>query len=354
MSRLKNLIPAGETGASAYEIWASAQPEGADKSEDAFLKYMQGKPGKSGENGANGLSAYEIWADAQDAGADTSEQTYLAFQEGKQGEDGENGASAYDLWVIAQPEGADTSEEAFIDFIAGKPGKDGQDGKDGLSAYQIWVGAQEEGADTSEEAYLAFQVGTKGDDGASAYQIWLNAGNEGSEDDFLKWLQVTASVEFDPSKTNLLKSNSAGLFVNGIHPVIPKFSSSTLTGLLDTFKSMADGTSVYTMTANLANPLGIASLGGISVQRYISAEPQYFFTNEKGQYIPAQYFISGTVISAATVKVTVSVIMTDKPHRSWDLATMESVAIVEEGSPLQCKLSMRLLVGTTPSQNGMS
>lgn len=52
--------------------------------------------------------------------------------------------------------------------------------------------------------------------------------------------------------------------------------------------------------------------------------------------------------------MTVSVIMTDKPHKSFDMATLEPVAIVEEGSSLQCKVLMRLLVETTPSQNGMS
>lgn len=269
-------------------------------------------------------------------------------------EPGKDGESAYSFWVNKQPEGADISEAAFHKYMEGKQGKDGENGADGLSAYQIWAEAQDPGADISEQAYLAFQEGKQGEDGASAYQIWLDAGNEGTEDDFLEWLQVKASVELDPLKTNLLKSNAAGLFVNGVHPIIPKFASSTLNGLLDTFKSMLDGTRVYTMTANLSNPLGIASLGGVSIQRYISAEPQYFFTNENGQYIPAQYFITGAVISAATIKTTVSVIMTDKPYRSWDLSTLEPIAVVEEGSPLQCKVLMRLLAGTTPSQNGMS
>ncbi|MCE2008941.1 hypothetical protein [Enterobacter ludwigii] len=227
-------------------------------------------------------------------------------------------------------------------------------GAAGASAYDIWAEAQDEGADTSEAAYLESMEGKTGDDGRSSYQIWLDAGNEGTEDDFLEWLQVNASVEVDPLKTNLVKLNDDGLFVNGVHPIIPKFSTSTLNGLLDTFKSLADGTRVYTMQVNLTNPLGITQLGGVGIHRYLAAEPQYFFTNENGEYIPAQYFITGSDVTASSVKVTISVIMPDKPFKSWDLSTLEEVASIEGGSILQCKIGMRLLAGTTPSQNGMS
>lgn len=266
---------------------------------------------------------------------------------------GESGASAYEVWSAAQPEGADKSEAAFLAYIEGKPGKDGENGADGLSAYQIWVAAQEEGADTSEEAYIVFQAGRDGKDGDSAYQIWLNAGNVGSEDDFLEWLRVNASVEVDPLSTNLIKQNAAGLYANGAHPVIPKFASSTLNGLLDTFKSMLDGTRVYTMSSSISNPLKISQLGGVSIQRYISVEPHYYFTNETGEYIPAQYFVTGADITASTIKVTVSVVMPSKPQRSWDLATLASVANADDGD-LQCKVSIKVLAGTTLSQNGMS
>ncbi|KTI91664.1 hypothetical protein [Enterobacter hormaechei] len=227
-------------------------------------------------------------------------------------------------------------------------------GKDGESAYSFWASKQPEGADISDAAFLKFMEGKEGEPGKSAYQLWLDAGNEGTEDDFLEWLQVNASVEVDPLKTNLVKLNADGLFVNGVHPIIPKFSTSTLNGLLDTFKSLADGTRVYTMQVNLTNPLGITQLGGVGIHRYLAAEPQYFFTNENGEYIPAQYFITGSDVTAASVKVTISVIMSDKPYKAWDLSTLEEVASIEGGAILQCKVGMRLLAGTTPSQNGMS
>ncbi|MCU6369958.1 hypothetical protein [Enterobacter quasiroggenkampii] len=227
-------------------------------------------------------------------------------------------------------------------------------GKDGESAYSFWASKQPEGADISDTAFLKFMEGKEGEPGKSAYQLWLDAGNEGTEDDFLKWLQVNASVEVDPQKNNLVKLNADGLFVNGVHPIIPKFATSTLNGLLDTFKSLADGTRVYTMQVDLSNPLGITQLGGVGIHRYLAAEPQYFFTNENGEYIPAQYFITGSDVTTSSVKVTISVIMPDKPYKSWSLSTLEEVASIEGGSILQCKVGMRLLAGTTPSQNGMS
>lgn len=473
VEQIKELIPTGETGASAYEVWSASQPEGADKSEAAFLAYIVGKPGKDGENGNDGLSAYQIWADAQGEGVDTSESAYLAFQEGKTGE---NGKSSYQLWIEEGYEGTEAdylewqrasvsidgiepvkgavilsaktvqviansdktitpvlnkfinldyyivansctvtidlsswdasfherqnlrfsafaNGTGYITFIAPDGGNmyrlDGElakpeiitvkrtpvifqviqdplgsylrvnkigpiaTGAAGASAYDIWAGAQDVGADTSEAAYLESMEGKPGIDGRSAYQVWLDAGNEGSEDDFLEWLRVSASVEVDPLATNLIKQNADGLYANGAHPVIPKFASSTLNGLLDTFKSMLDGTRVYTMTSSITNPLKISQLGGVSIQRYISVEPQYYFTNENGEYIPAQYFVTGTDITASTIKVTVSVVMSSKPQRSWDLSTLESIANADDGT-LQCKVAIKVLAGTSLSQNGMS
>lgn len=270
---------------------------------------------------------------------------------------GEEGASAYEIWL---DEGFEGTEADFLDWLRGEDGQDGKDGnpgQNGQSAYQIWLAAGNEGSEQEFLASLKGEAGTDGEpgqEGKSAYEIWLDAGNEGTEEDFLEWLRANATVEIDPQKTNLVTSNPGGLFVNGVHPIIPKFVSATLNGLLDTFKSLADGTRVYTMTISMANPLGIAQLGGVSIQRYLSAEPQYYFTNENDQYIATQYFITGTVISASTIQVTVSVIMADKPYKCWELSSFEEVGSAEEGNILQCKLSIRLLAGTTVSQNGMS
>ncbi|CAA0322347.1 hypothetical protein I4495_16005 [Klebsiella oxytoca] len=91
VEQIKELIPAGKTGDSAYELWVAAQPEGTDTSEGAFFESMTGKPGKDGEDGADGLSAYQIWAQAQEEGADTSLDAYISFQAGKEGAPGKDG-----------------------------------------------------------------------------------------------------------------------------------------------------------------------------------------------------------------------------------------------------------------------
>ena len=393
VEQVKTLIPAGDAGESAYEIWANAQPEGEDTSEAAYLEFMQGKPGKDGENGADGLSAYQIWVEAQedgvdtseaaylafqegkpgkdgengtdglsayqiwveaqDEGQDTSEASYLAFQEGKQGENGENGASAYDVWVMLQPEGADTSEEAFVEFISGKPGKDGENGDDGLSAYQVWVGLQEEGADTTESAYLDFQEGKKGDDGASAYQIWLDAGNEGTEEDFLDWLKGSASVDIDPLASNMAKMNDDGLYVNGAHPVIPKMVSTTLNGMLDTRTSLPDGTVLFTLSSSLTNPLKITQLGGVSLSTQFCFEPAYYYLDDKNAHVPFQIYPTDKKITSSTVALTFTAVMAATPKRAFKLSDNSEVEILE-GADVPFRVAIQMLIGTTLSQNGMS
>lgn len=44
----------GEDGKSAYEIWASHQPPGADTSMEAYLESMKGQPGTPGAPGEKG------------------------------------------------------------------------------------------------------------------------------------------------------------------------------------------------------------------------------------------------------------------------------------------------------------
>ncbi|EAX3609051.1 collagen-like protein, partial [Salmonella enterica] len=83
--------PEGETGAdgrSAYDIWVSQQPGGADTTLSAYMQSMEGKKGPQGIQGPQGLkgepgqSAYEIWVSQQPAGSDTSMAVYLKYQKG--------------------------------------------------------------------------------------------------------------------------------------------------------------------------------------------------------------------------------------------------------------------------------
>ncbi|MEY8709481.1 hypothetical protein [Mangrovibacter phragmitis] len=412
VEQIKELMPSGKDGASAYEVWAEAQPEGADTSEAAFLEYMHGKDGEDGtgitvegitaKNGNIVLSPDAHWTSFGSSQNSVFYPEYLnkavngtykitamnggvvnvnlaqwnsLFNERQnirilcQCESGEaeifftppaNGGIYFDDGTVYDSQKIKFDSGYLVFEIYQIPHRSDlvlkkllpvKPGGDGLSAYEVWVNAQEPEADVSLEAYLAFQ---EGKDGKSAYQIWLDEGNEGTEADFLTWLRVNASVNVDPHKTNLVENNADGLYVNGTHPIIPKLSTSTLNGLLDTFKSLADGTRIYTMQVDLTNPLGITQLGDVGIHRYLTAEPQYFFTNENGEYIPAQYFITGSDVTASSVKVTISVIMPDKPYKSWNLSTLEEVASIEGGSILQCEVGVWLVAGTTPSQNGMN
>jgi len=353
VEQVKKLIPAGDAGESAYEIWANAQPEGEDTSEAAYLEFMQGKPGKDGENGADGLSAYQIWVEAQEDGEDTSEAAYLAFQEGKPGKDGENGTdglSAYQIWVEAQDEGQDTSEASYLAF---QEGKQGENGENGASAYDVWVMLQPEGADTTESAYLDFQEGKKGDDGASAYQIWLDAGNEGTEEDFLDWLKVSASVDIDPLASNMAKMNDDGLYVNGAHPVIPKMVSTTLNGMLDTRTSLPDGTVLFTLSSSLTNPLKITQLGGVSLSTQFCFEPAYYYLDNKNAHVPFQIYPTDKKITSSTVALTFTAVMAATPKRAFKLSDNSEVEILE-GADVPFRVAIQMLIGTTLSQNGMS
>jgi hypothetical protein len=353
VEQVKKLIPAGDAGESAYEIWANAQPEGEDTSEAAYLEFMQGKPGKDGENGADGLSAYQIWVEAQEDGEDTSEAAYLAFQEGKPGKDGENGTdglSAYQIWVEAQDEGQDTSEASYLAF---QEGKQGENGENGASAYDVWVMLQPEGADTTESAYLDFQAGKKGDDGASAYQIWLDTGNEGTEEDFLDWLKVSASVDIDPLASNMAKMNDDGLYVNGAHPVIPKMVSTTLNGMLDTRTSLPDGTVLFTLSSSLTNPLKITQLGGVSLSTQFCFEPAYYYLDDKNAHVPFQIYPTDKKITSSTVTLTFTAVMAATPKRAFKLSDNSEVEILE-GADVPFRVAIQMLIGTTLSQNGMS
>ncbi|RTQ01310.1 hypothetical protein EKN38_13130, partial [Enterobacter sp. WCHEn045836] len=128
LEQVRELIPEGEEGASAYEVWLD---EGYEGTEADFLEWLQGEDGqdgKDGEAGSNGQSAYEIWL-AQ--GNEGSEQEFLASlqgapgadgNDGNDGEQGENGRSAYQSWLEAGNVG---SEANFLASLKGEPGEPG-------------------------------------------------------------------------------------------------------------------------------------------------------------------------------------------------------------------------------------
>ena len=99
---LRRLTPyePGKDGESSYSFWASKQPEGADISGEAFLKFMEGKEGEPGK------SAYQLWLDEGNEG---SEADYLETLKGTPG------PSAYETWLSLGNTG---TEEDFIKSIS--------------------------------------------------------------------------------------------------------------------------------------------------------------------------------------------------------------------------------------------
>lgn len=155
------------------------------------------------------------------------------------------------------------------------------------------------------------------------------------------------------SKTNLLKKQSDALFVDGAHPVIPKVAIKSLSSNLDTFRSLPDGSRVYALTLEIANPLKKGVVGGIGVFMSALIEPGYLYMDQERRYVPAQYFVNAVSATDSTVTVDVCAVMQGAPWYALNMKTLDEEANAE-GGVLPCKLLVKLIVGTTLSQNGMS
>lgn len=152
--------------------------------------------------------------------------------------------------------------------------------------------------------------------------------------------------------TNLLKKQSESLFVDGAHPIIPKMLVSTLNSSLDSFKSLPDGSRVYTLKLDVSNPVGQSSVGGIGIAVSTQIEPRYLYQNQNRQYIPAQYFVSSVSANTRTITIGIQVVMPDKPYYALDMSTLEEIAGANNGL-LPCVVVIKTLAGTTLRQNGM-
>ncbi|MEM5491472.1 hypothetical protein V5011_24920, partial [Enterobacter cloacae] len=131
LGQVRDLIPAGEEGASAYEIWLD---EGFEGTEADFLDWLRGEDG----------------------------------QDGKDGNPGQDGQSAYQIWLAAGNEG---SEQEFLASLKGEAGTDGEPGQEGKSAYQVWLDAGNSG---TEDDFLASLKGEPGEPGAGVSMLLVN------------------------------------------------------------------------------------------------------------------------------------------------------------------------------------
>ncbi|EFK5223335.1 hypothetical protein G6K26_000976 [Escherichia coli] len=158
------------------------------------------------------------------------------------------------------------------------------------------------------------------------------------------------SVSGDPK--NLLKTQSGALFVDGAHSIIPKMLVSTMNSNLDSFKSLPDGSRVYTLKLDVSNPIGQSSVGGIGIAVSAMIEPRYLYQNQNRQYIPAQYFVGSVSANTRTITIGIQVVMPDKPYYALDMSTLKDIAGADDG-PLPCVVVIKTLAGTTLRQNGM-
>ena len=283
VEQIKELIPSGKDGASAYEAWSKAQAEGSDTSEAAFLEYMHGKDGEDGtkitveditaKNGNIELSPESYWVAFSSSKNSVFNPEHInAAVNGTYKITAGNGGVVnvkLDRWntlfnarqnmrILFQCD----SGEAEVFFSPPDAGKiyfdDGtlydsqkikftndylvfeihqipsssrdfilkqvlpvKSGSDGLSAYEVWVNAQEHEADTSLEAYLAFQ---EGKEGKSAYQIWLDEGNEGSEADYLESLKGTPGPSAYETWLSLGNTGTEEDFIKSLSPSVKTYN----------------------------------------------------------------------------------------------------------------------------------
>ncbi|ELP2066008.1 hypothetical protein ACQ9SD_005075, partial [Escherichia coli] len=121
----------------------------------------------------------------------------------------------------------------------------------------------------------------------------------------------------------------------------------------DTFRSLPDGSRVYALTLEIANPLKKGVVGGIGVFMSALIEPGYLYMDQERRYIPAQYFVNAVSATNSTVTVDVCAVMQGTPWYALNMKTLNEEANAE-GGVLPCKLLVKLIIGTTLSQNGMN
>ncbi len=412
VEQIKELIPSGKDGASAYEAWSKAQVEGSDTSEAAFLEYMRGKDGEDGTkitvedipaiNGNVELSPEVYWSSYGSSQSSVFYPEYLnmavngtykitatnggvvSVQLGRwnslfnarqnmrilfQCNSGEaevffsppaNSMIYWDDGTVYDSQRIKFNSDYLVLEIHQIPtGGIGnfilkqvfpiKSGDDGLSAYEVWINAQDPEADTSLEAYLAFQ---EGKDGKSAYQIWLEAGNEGTEDDFLNWLSKAAEINLDTSPKNILSKTENGLLVDGTHPVIPKYSESGSWQVFPEPEEIPGGYFVYSRVLTVKNPVGKKLIDDRQIFKIVRGNIGGLYYDINDNLLDVRCEPVRWIVSDKTIDITFHVIMSGKPHKSFSLHSLVEDGNEDEGT-LYLKLEAQVLTGATLNQLGM-
>ncbi|KAB2831062.1 hypothetical protein F8C86_08435 [Escherichia coli] len=155
-------------------------------------------------------------------------------------------------------------------------------------------------------------------------------------------------------RKNILVRLGDGLFVNGAHPLIPKMGAHYYTTTLNNFRSLPDGTRVYSLSVGVSNPLNTGVIGGYGIVITPIITPDYLYLDEQKKYIPAQYLVDSVTATASEIKIGLKVVLTAKPQYAVDVENLEIQEESDGSGNMGCKLSIRVLTGTTLRQNGMS
>ncbi|CAK0748301.1 prophage tail fiber N-terminal domain-containing protein [Escherichia coli] len=155
-------------------------------------------------------------------------------------------------------------------------------------------------------------------------------------------------------KKNILVRLGDGLFVNGAHPLIPKMGGHNYTTTLNNFRSLPDGTRVYSLSIGVSNPLNTGVIGGYGIVIAPIITPRYLYLDEQKKCIPAQYLMDSVTATASEIKIALKVVLTGKPQYAVDVSDLETREEGDGSGNIGCKLSIRILAGTTLRQNGIS
>ncbi|GCY64017.1 phage side tail fiber protein [Escherichia coli] len=199
----------------------------------------------------------------------------------------------------------------------------------------------------SEEAKeYARQAGVS-EDAASAH-----AENAKKYAEEIKFQGEKANISAD--KKNILVRLDDGLFVDGTHPLIPKMGAHYYNAALNNFRSLPDGTRVYSLSLGISNPLNTGAIGGYGIAIAPIITPGYLYLDEQKKYIPAQYLVDSVSATASEIKIQLKVVLSGKPKYAVDTSNLENQEEGDDSGNIGCKLSIRALTGTTLRQNGIS
>ncbi|HAK4351406.1 TPA: hypothetical protein H1T96_003101, partial [Salmonella enterica] len=188
--------------------------------------------------------------------------------------------------------------------------------------------------------------------GASKDAAGVHAENAKKYAEEIKSQGEKANISAD--KKNILARLNDGLFVNGAHPLIPKMGVHYYTTTLNNFRSLPDGTRVYSLSVGVSNPLNAGTIGGYGIAIAPVITPGYLYLDEQKKYIPAQYLVDSVTATASEIKIQLKVVLTGKPQYAVDVSDLETREEGDGGGNIGCKLSIRVLTGTTLRQNGIS